>query len=78
MLAGAVMAGTSVPQLIAYAETVGYASYRGLSTAGPSLIAWVSETDTIKTRYHYVVVAHRFILCMHIFKGNFYWKPLDE
>ena len=34
------MAATSVPQLIAYAETVGYAGYRGLSTAGPSLLAW--------------------------------------
>ena len=29
-----------MPQLIAYAETVGYAGYRGLSTAGPSLLAW--------------------------------------
>eukprot|EP00590_Aulacoseira_subarctica_P001412 CAMPEP_0172415726 /NCGR_PEP_ID=MMETSP1064-20121228/2142_1 /TAXON_ID=202472 /ORGANISM="Aulacoseira subarctica , Strain CCAP 1002/5" /LENGTH=466 /DNA_ID=CAMNT_0013152893 /DNA_START=29 /DNA_END=1429 /DNA_ORIENTATION=- len=46
MLAGAVMAGTSVPQLIAYAETVGYASYRGLSTAGPSLIAWGLATGS--------------------------------
>jgi MFS superfamily sulfate permease-like transporter len=34
------MAATSVPQLIAYAETVGYAGYRGLSTAGPPLLAW--------------------------------------
>lgn len=34
------MAATSVPQLIAYAETAGYASYRGLSTAGPPLLAW--------------------------------------
>lgn len=34
------MAATSVPQLIAYAETVGYAGYRGLSTAGPPLVAW--------------------------------------
>jgi len=46
MLAGAVMAGTSVPQLVAYAETVGYASYRGLSTAGPSLIAWGMATGS--------------------------------
>jgi len=37
---GAIMAATSVPQLIAYAETVGYASYRGLATAGPPLMAW--------------------------------------
>jgi MFS superfamily sulfate permease-like transporter len=29
-----------VPQLIAYAETVGYAGYRGLATAGPPLFAW--------------------------------------
>jgi len=35
-----VMAMTSVPQLIAYAELVGYASYRGLTTAGPSLAAF--------------------------------------
>ena len=34
------MAATSVPQLVAYAETVGYASYRGLATAGPSLFTW--------------------------------------
>lgn len=34
------MAATSVPQLIAYAETVGYAGYRGLSTAGLPLLAW--------------------------------------
>lgn len=34
------MAATSVPQLIAYAETVGYAGYRGLATAGPPLLAW--------------------------------------
>lgn len=40
ILSGIIMAATSVPQLIAYAETVGYAGYRGLSTAGPSLLAW--------------------------------------
>ena len=34
------MAATSIPQLIAYAESAGYASYRGLSTAGPPLLAW--------------------------------------
>ena len=34
------MAATSVPQLIAYAETVGYAGYRGLTTAGAPLFAW--------------------------------------
>jgi MFS superfamily sulfate permease-like transporter len=34
------MAATSIPQLIAYAETVGYAGYRGLATAGPPLVAW--------------------------------------
>lgn len=39
-ISGLIMAATSVPQLVAYAETAGYASYRGLSTAGPSLIAW--------------------------------------
>ena len=40
IISGAIMAATSVPQLIAYAETVGYAGYRGLSTAGPPLLAW--------------------------------------
>lgn len=40
LVSGAIMAATSVPQLIAYAETVGYASYRGLATAGPPLMAW--------------------------------------
>lgn len=40
------MAATSVPQLIAYAETVGYAGYRGLATAGPPLIAWGMATGS--------------------------------
>jgi MFS superfamily sulfate permease-like transporter len=40
LISGAIMAATSVPQLIAYAETVGYAGYRGLATAGPPLMAW--------------------------------------
>jgi SulP family sulfate permease len=40
LISGAIMAATSVPQLIAYAETVGYAGYRGLATAGPPLLAW--------------------------------------
>ena len=40
VVSGFIMAATSIPQLIAYAETVGYASYRGLSTAGPPLLAW--------------------------------------
>jgi MFS superfamily sulfate permease-like transporter len=39
-ISGAIMAATSVPQLIAYAETVGYAGYLGLSTAGAPLLAW--------------------------------------
>jgi len=37
LMSGLIMAATSVPQLIAYAELVGYASHRGLTTAGPSL-----------------------------------------
>ena len=40
------MAATSIPQLIAYAETVGYASYRGLSTAGLPLLAWGCVTGS--------------------------------
>ena len=40
LVSGAIMAATSVPQLIAYAETVGYAGYRGLATAGPPLMFW--------------------------------------
>lgn len=40
------MACTSVPQLIAYAETVGYAGYRGLATAGPSLLAFAFATGS--------------------------------
>ena len=40
VISGAIMAATSVPQLIAYAELVGYAGYRGLSTAGAPLLAW--------------------------------------
>jgi MFS superfamily sulfate permease-like transporter len=40
LISGAIMAATSVPQLIAYAETVGYAGYKGLATAGPPLLAW--------------------------------------
>lgn len=40
------MAGTSVPQLVAYAETVGYAGYRGLATSGPSLLAFAFVTGS--------------------------------
>mmetsp|Transcript_11459 Transcript_11459/g.17274 ORF Transcript_11459/g.17274 Transcript_11459/m.17274 type:complete len:460 (+) Transcript_11459:111-1490(+) len=46
IIAGLIMACTSVPQLIAYAETVGYASYRGLATAGPSLMAYAIATGS--------------------------------
>lgn len=46
LVSGAIMAATSVPQLIAYAETVGYAGYRGLSTAGPTLFAWGLSTGS--------------------------------
>ncbi len=40
LISGAIMAATSVPQLIAYAEAAGYGGSRGLSTAGPPLLAW--------------------------------------
>jgi MFS superfamily sulfate permease-like transporter len=40
LISGTIMAATSVPQLIAYAETTGYAGWRGLATAGPPLLAW--------------------------------------
>ncbi|KAL3823507.1 hypothetical protein ACHAXA_010829 [Cyclostephanos tholiformis] len=40
VLSGMLMAVTSIPQLIAYAETVGYAGHIGLSTSGPPLLAW--------------------------------------
>lgn len=40
VFSGVILAATSVPQLIAYAELVGYESHRGLSTAGPPLAAW--------------------------------------
>lgn len=46
MLSGAIMAATSVPQLIAYAEMVGYAGSRGLSTAGLPLFAWGLSTGS--------------------------------
>jgi len=46
IIAGTIMAATSVPQLVAYAQTVGYASYRGLSTAGPCLIVWALATGS--------------------------------
>lgn len=46
VIAGAIMAATSVPQLVAYAQGVGYASYRGLATAGPSLFAWGLATGS--------------------------------
>jgi len=46
IITGLIMAGTSVPQLLAYAETVGYAGYRGLATAGPSLLAWGFVTSS--------------------------------
>jgi len=41
ILSGIILAATSLPQLIAYAETVGYtSSYHGLVTAGPPLFVW--------------------------------------
>lgn len=41
ILSGIILAATSLPQLIAYAETVGYtSSYHGLRTAGPPLLFW--------------------------------------
>lgn len=46
VISGAIMAATSVPQLIAYAETVGYAGYLGLATAGPPLLAWGLATGS--------------------------------
>lgn len=46
VIAGTIMAATSVPQLVAYAQGVGYASYRGLATAGPSLFAWGIATGS--------------------------------
>uniref|UniRef100_A0A7S2R504 SLC26A/SulP transporter domain-containing protein n=1 Tax=Eucampia antarctica TaxID=49252 RepID=A0A7S2R504_9STRA len=45
-ISGVIMAATSVPQLVGYAETVGIASYRGLATAGPSLFAWGLTTGS--------------------------------
>lgn len=47
------MAATSVPQLIAYAELVGYAGYRGLSTAGAPLLAWGVATG--KSSKHIII-----------------------
>jgi MFS superfamily sulfate permease-like transporter len=47
VISGIIMAATSVPQLIAYAETVGYAGYRGLATAGPPLAAWGCVTGGV-------------------------------
>mmetsp|Transcript_9187 Transcript_9187/g.14127 ORF Transcript_9187/g.14127 Transcript_9187/m.14127 type:complete len:470 (-) Transcript_9187:1677-3086(-) len=46
VVSGTIMAATSVPQLIAYAETVGYAGYRGLATAGAPLLAWGLSTGS--------------------------------
>lgn len=46
IIAGTIMAATSVPQLVAYAQGVGYASYRGLATAGPSLMMWGLTTGS--------------------------------
>lgn len=46
VISGTIMAATSVPQLIAYAETVGYAGYRGLTTAGAPLFAWGLATGS--------------------------------
>jgi MFS superfamily sulfate permease-like transporter len=46
VIAGTIMAATSVPQLVAYAQGVGYASYRGLATAGLPLLAWGLTTGS--------------------------------
>ncbi len=40
VLSGILMAVTSIPQLISYAEIVGYPGHVGLSTSGPPLFAW--------------------------------------
>ncbi len=53
LLSGVVMAATSVPQLIAYAETVGYSGYRGLTTAGAPLLIWGLATGKSK-EMHFV------------------------
>ena len=50
------MAATSVPQLIAYAETVGYAGYRGLTTAGAPLFAWGVATGAFF--HHQFAIVH--------------------
>ena len=47
VISGLIMAATSIPQLIAYAETVGYAGHRGLATAGPPLAAWGMTTGGV-------------------------------
>jgi hypothetical protein len=60
------MAATSVPQLIAYAELVGYAGYRGLSTAGAPLLAWGVATGKLSKHisnaflYGYMMNANSF------------------
>lgn len=46
IIAGTIMAATSVPQLVAYAQGVGYASYRGLATAGLPLFVWGLSTGS--------------------------------
>lgn len=46
LISGAILAATSVPQLIAYAELVGYAGSRGLATAGAPLLAWGLSTGS--------------------------------
>ena len=55
------MAATSVPQLIAYAETVGYAGYRGLTTAGAPLFAWGLATG----KFVLPSVTGRSIMCAY-------------
>jgi hypothetical protein len=46
LVSGAIMAATSVPQLIAYAETTGFSGYRGLTTAGPPYVYTKNCTTT--------------------------------
>jgi len=46
VVSGVLLAATSVPQLIAYAEMAGYESSRGLRTAGPSLLMWGLSTGS--------------------------------
>ncbi|CAJ1955867.1 unnamed protein product [Cylindrotheca closterium] len=46
LISGAILAASSIPQLVGYSETAGYSGYHGLASAGLPLLAWGMVTGS--------------------------------